>query len=104
MKKTNQIILTAVLYVAISSCHDESNEWIDGAQNGKYRDTSLNNHPYRYYGGGWYPIYNNRINPTQYIPAAGYEIARPGFTPGIHAEGVHTGGFGSTAGEGGGGE
>ncbi len=110
MKKSQNIVLSAVLLAAISSCSSHSDEWTDGKDsNGRTHDTAVyrdgSYHYYRYYGGGWYLLgRNNMINRGMYMPASGMEIASPGFVPRAASGGIRTGGFGGSAGEGGGGE
>ncbi|MBD0298593.1 MAG: hypothetical protein ICV84_25895, partial [Flavisolibacter sp.] len=60
MKKSSEVILTTVMLMAIISCR-QKDEWIAGDENGRTRDTVVNNHHYRYYGGVWYPIYRGLI-------------------------------------------
>ncbi len=102
MKKSQNVILSAVLFAAISSCSSHNDEWTDGKdQRGRYRDTSIYRnggyHYYRYYGGGWYPLStNNRINTSQYAPASTTEISSPSFSPRSASGSVKSGGFGSS--------
>ncbi len=106
MKKTKNIVLSAVLLAAISSCDDSpKNEWTDGKDaSGHTHDTAIYHnggyHYYRYYGGGWYILNrNNMINTCGYAPASAAEIARPSFAPRAAYGGIRTGGFGGSAGE-----
>jgi hypothetical protein len=102
MKKSQNIILSAVLLTAISSCRDSHKDyWTYGSDaNGRTRDTSIyrngSYHYYRYYGGGWYPLSrNNMINMTRYLPSSSAEIASPAFAaPAAH---IRSGGFGGSA-------
>jgi hypothetical protein len=102
MKKSQQIVLTAVFLSAIASCaRKDSNDWTTGADgNGRTRDTAVYRngayHHYRYYGGGWYTLgRNNMINVGSYAAASSAEIMSPHFSP--RAGGIRTGGFGSSA-------
>jgi hypothetical protein len=95
MKKSNEVILSTVLLLAISACQQKpKDQWITADQNGKTRDTTVNNQHYRYYGGGWYPLILGRISPTTYNGYSASEISRPGFTP---SRAVRSGGFGSSS-------
>jgi hypothetical protein len=117
MKRSKAITLGALFVAGISACTSNTANWITGydAQNPK-RDTMANGVGYRYYGGGWYPIYNGMICPGYYnrgytiteintgsfVPARA-EASSKGSMPGTVAEGVTTGGFGESAGAGDGG-
>ena len=101
MKRSGKILIGVVLLSAVASCHDDKKDWVYGDENGKTHDTSINNNHYRYYHGGWYPIYMGRINPYRYEPASYDQINRPGYAP---EHGLRSGGFGSSAGEHGAGE
>ncbi len=97
MKKSNAIVLTAILFTAIVSC-TERPESVSGDWGGTKRDTSVYRggryYYYRYYGGGWYPIqHGNVITPGEYNPASSAEISSPSFSPSR----VTTGGFGESA-------
>lgn len=82
----------AVFTSAVVACNNPKDEWISGNQpNGSYRDTNVNNQGYRYYGGYWYPIFFNQINPGRYNGATYGEISSPSYHPS-----VRTGGFGET--------
>ena len=110
MKKSQNIILSAILLTAIASCDDNRNQWTRGTDaSGHARDTAVYQnggyHYFRYYGGGWYPLgRNNIINVGTYAPASASEISSPSFAPRAASGMVHSGGFGSSAGEGGAGE
>ncbi len=105
MKKSQNIILSAVLLTAISSCGGGApkDEWSDGRDaTGRTHDTSIYRnggyHYYRYYGGGWYPLgRNNMINTGRYIPASAAEISSGSFSPRSASGGIRSGGFGSSA-------
>lgn len=108
MKKSNQVILTAILLLAITACKEEQDsedEWTDGKdQYGNTRDTTIhdgtNVYHYRYFGGGWYPVIGGLISMSRYHPATAYDISRPGFTAQTRARpatGFRRGGFGSSA-------
>jgi hypothetical protein len=97
--KRKSIILSMAFTAAIASCGGrEEEEWTDGKENGRYRDTTANGRPYRHYGGFWYPIVAGRIAPGLYRGASGADIVRPGFTPmrsaGSGSRGIRSGGFG----------
>lgn len=94
MKKSHKITLTAIIALAIASCQSKD-QWIPGNTNGVYRDTSINKKNYRYYNGGWYPVYHNMISPTTYSRASATDIASPRFAP-VHTP-IRSGGFGSSA-------
>jgi len=74
MKKSQGIILSAVMFAAISSCNDHQDQWTYGTdKNGHTHDTAVYRnggyHYYRYYGGGWYLLQrNNMINTGAYLP------------------------------------
>lgn len=113
MRKSNKIILGIIFSLAVSACDDNTNDedWITGQENGQTRDTTYNDQSYRYYGGGWYPVFGGYICPSYYrTPYSLRDISSPGFRPGAppgasSAHGVSTGGFGhSGSGEGGAGE
>ncbi len=107
MKKSNQVVLTAVLLLAIASCREEQppqDEWSDGKDAyGRTRDTAIqqgnNVYHYRYFGGGWFPIIGGLINTSRYTPASINDITRPGFTPQsqMRPSGFRKGGFGSSS-------
>ena len=106
MKKSKDIILTTVMFTAISSCSSESkpkDEWSYGKdQSGRARDTAVYRdgryHYYRYYGGGWYVLNrNNMINTGAYMPASSSEIVHPTFAPRAAVGSIRSGGFGSSA-------
>lgn len=96
MKRSSSILLGTVFLAAIISCSDKptaKDEWITGAdQNGRTRDTLINNQHYRHYGTGWFMITNGMINPGRYQPSTLNQIRTPGHIP-AH---IRTGGFGST--------
>ena len=104
MKKSNAILLTPLFIIAAASCgQGQDEEWISGGDN----DTLVAGGHYRYYGGSWYPVYNNRIAPTLYSGSSIDQIGTPGYAPtrtgggSGGSDGVRSGGFGSSA-EGGG--
>jgi hypothetical protein len=104
MKRSQNVILSAVMLATITSCSNNKNEeWTSGNDpSGHTRDTAVYRdgryHYYRYYGGGWFPIYrNNMINTAGYVPASSAEISNPSFTPRAATGSIHTGGFGSSA-------
>jgi hypothetical protein len=102
MKKSKYIILSSVMFSAITACSSNDNEWTTGKdQNGRTRDTSIYKnggyHHYRYYGGGWFPISRNNTINTGYAPASVGEIVSPSFSPRSASGRVRTGGFGSSA-------
>ncbi len=104
MKKSKNIILSAAMFAAISSCSSgHKDEWSDGKDDhGRYRDTSIYRnggyHYYRYYMGGWYILHgNNMINTSRYAPASSSEISSPSFSPRSASGSVRSGGFGSSA-------
>ncbi len=99
--KSRSIVLSLAFTAAVAACREQKDEeWTDGRENGRYRDTVAHGHPYRYYGGAWYPIFNNRIAPGAYAGASAAEISRPGFRPATRipgGAGVERGGFGRSA-------
>ena len=103
MKKSQKVVLSAVLLGAISSCNNHRDEWTYGKDSGgRTRDTSVYQdggyHYYRYYGGGWYPLMrNNMINTTSYVPVTSAQISRGVFSSRTTSGSVRTGGFGSSA-------
>ena len=103
MKKSQNIVLSAVFLAAISSCSSNHDEWTDGKDaTGHTHDTAVYRnggyHYYRYYGGGWFPLSrNNRINTGAYSPASSGEISSPGFAPRSASGGIRSGGFGESA-------
>ena len=103
MKKSQNIILSAVLLAAISSCGNRKEEWTDGKDaSGRTHDTAVYRnggyHYYRYYGGGWYPLQrNNMINPGVYAPASSGEISSGSFSSRAASGSIRSGGFGSSA-------
>ena len=103
MKKSQKIVLSAVMLAAISSCNNHKDQWTTGAdQGGRTHDTSIYRnggyHYYRYYGGGWYLLQrNNMINTGRFAPANSFEIASPSFSPRAATGGIRSGGFGSSA-------
>lgn len=66
MKKNKAIFLSLAFTAAIASCGREDEDWVDGRENGRYRDTVANGRQYRHYGGMWYPIMGGRIAPSLY--------------------------------------
>ena len=107
MKKSQNIVLSAVLLAAISSCNNHKDYWTYGSDaNGRTRDTSVYNngsyHYYRYYGGGWYPLgRNNMINMTRYLPSSSNDISSRTFSAPAASRsasgGIRSGGFGGSA-------
>lgn len=99
MKKNKAIFLSLAFTAAIASCGNDKEDWVDGSENGRYRDTVSNGQHYRHYGGFWYPIVGGRIAPSLYQGATHTDISRPGFTPARTTSGgsVRSGGFGSSA-------
>jgi hypothetical protein len=110
MKKSQNIVLSAIFLAAISSCSSKHDEWSDGKDaTGRTHDTSVYRnggyHYYRYFGGGWFPLgRNNMINTGAYMPASGGEIGGSGFSPRASSGGIRSGGFGGSAGGESGGE
>ncbi len=105
MKKSHAILLTPLFVLAIASCKQKEEEWIYGG----HEDTVVHGSQYRHYNGFWYPVYNNMISPSVYRGSSAGQIATPGYVParvsgGGNAHGVRSGGFGSSAAHGGGGE
>ena len=95
MKKSTNVVLTTVLLSAIVSCQEQKNdEWITGEENGRTRDTMVNNRPYRHYGALWFPIIAGRISPTTYNGASASQISHPSYVP---TRSVRSGGFGSSS-------
>lgn len=95
MRKSNQIILSAIFISAILACNNEKDEWINGNEVGKRKkDTTFRNQPYRYYHGSWYPIYNGMINPGRYNGASLGQISSSSYHPSAD---IRTGGFGSSS-------
>jgi hypothetical protein len=95
MKKSKNIVLTTVLLSAIISCREQQkDDWIYGDENGRTRDTTVNNRPYRHYGGLWFPIIAGRISPHTYNGASASQISHPSYTP---SRAVRSGGFGSSS-------
>ena len=105
MKKSQNIILSTVLFIAITSCNNHKDEWTDGRDaNGHTRDTAVYQHGcyhyYRYYGGGWYLLRrNNMINTGEVSPFSSEEISSPSFSPRAASGSIRSGGFGGSAGE-----
>jgi len=108
-------MLGSVFLVAAASCGNKEPEWTSGADSGgRKHDTTSNGHIYRYYGGGWYPVYTNgMICPGAYSRPFSYQqITTPGFKPpavavpmsGGGSSHVTTGGFGGSEGASGAGE
>jgi len=107
MKKSQNIILSAVMLAAISSCSSNSGsneQWSNGKDaTGHTRDTAVYRnggyHYYRYYGGGWFLLHrNNMINPSVYAPASSAEISSPSFSPRAASGSIRSGGFGHSGG------
>ncbi len=102
-KKSQNIVLSAVLLAAISSCASHNDDWSYGKDaTGHTHDTAIYRnggyHYYRYYGGGWYLLQrNNMINTGAYAPAASSEIGNPSFSPRAASGGIRSGGFGESA-------
>jgi hypothetical protein len=99
MNKT-PIILSAAFLLSIAACKSQDDEWTDGKEAGRYRDTVSNGQHYRHYGGLWYLVVGGMISPYRYRGASMYDISRPGFRPsynaGYHPSGRRSGGFGSS--------
>jgi hypothetical protein len=94
MKKSKAVVLSGLFLTALACVESKpEGEWISGNEDGKTRDTTINNNSYRYYGGMWYPIYGGMINPGIYNGATTQQIAKPGFQPAS----LQKGGFGSTS-------
>lgn len=100
MMKSTSVVLTTVMFSAILSCgqkkeEPKQEEWIVGSQeDGRTRDTVVNNRAFRYYGAFWFPIYNGLISPATYNGATAAQISRPGYTP---TRTFRSGGFGSSS-------
>ena len=93
MKKSQKVILSAVMITAIAACRNRD-EWISGYdEQGRARDTTMHNNHYRYYHGAWFPIFNNRISPSSYRGGSASDIASPGY----HATRTRSGGFGHSS-------
>lgn len=98
-----------VAAIAMQSCEKtrkHEDKWISGKSTKK--DTVINNHSYRHYGGMWYPIYAGRINPGQYEGFSHSTIHSSNtsrITPtkistsssSSHSSGFRSGGFGSSS-------
>lgn len=97
MKKSKAVALGVIMTAAIAACGDDKDdEWTDGAENGRTRDTTLHGHPYRHYGGFWYPIYGGMISPNSYNGATTNQIASPDYRASRNSGlGRRAGGFGS---------
>jgi len=110
MKKSQNIILTTVLFATITSCSNHNNDWTYGKDaTGRIRDTAVYQnggyHYYRYYGGGWFLLHrNNMINTGEFAPASASEIGSPSFSPRAASGGIRSGGFGESGHGGGAGE
>jgi hypothetical protein len=110
MKKSQNIMLSAVFIAAISSCNNHQDDWTYGAgANGRVHDTAVYSngryHYYRFYGSGWYLLHrNNMINMIEDGVATTSEISSPSFVPRTASGGIRTGGVGEGAGHGGAGE
>lgn len=95
MKKSTNVILTTVLLSAVISCREQQkDEWISGEENGRTRDTMVNNRPYRHYDGLWFPIIAGLISPRSYNGASASQISHPSYRP---SRAVRSGGFGSSS-------
>jgi hypothetical protein len=95
MKKSTNVFLTTVLLSAIISCREQQkDEWTYGDENGRTRDTMVNNRPYRHYGGLWFPIIAGLISPRTYNGASASQISHPSYTP---SRKVRSGGFGASS-------
>ena len=90
MKKSKTVSLSGIFLTAILSCNNPNDQWVSGYKDSQ--DTVVNNHPYRFYNGYWYPVFNNMINPGRYKGATHSELTSPLYHPSIR-----TGGFGSSA-------
>ena len=103
MRKSKNIVLSAVMLSAISSCSSHHDEWTAGKdQSGRTHDTAVYRnggyHYYRYFGGGWYPLMrNNMINTGAYGPASSSEISSPNFSSRSASGSIRSGGFGESA-------
>lgn len=100
MKKSEKILLSAVMIAAIASCRSQQkDEWISGFDDkGKARDTMVNNQHYRHYHGAWFPIIMGRISPSSYSGASASQIATPGFKSAhFSSSGRRSGGFGRSS-------
>lgn len=120
MKRSKQILFSAILLTAITSCSQNAEDnFIKGDENGTTRDTIVNQQSYRHYHGGWYPIImmgsmmngggggmsnraangasngasNGMISPSSYKPATTTDISSSSFRPAR----VKTGGFGRSS-------
>jgi hypothetical protein len=99
MKKSGKVLLSAVMLAAIASCREEKkDEWISGFdEQGKARDTVVQNQHYRHYHGAWFPIIMGRISPATYNGVSAHDISRPGFRATRNAGGRRSGGFGHSS-------
>jgi len=92
MKKSKLIFLG--LTITLAACRQTpKDEWVSGYDDPNTRDTTVNNRPYRYYHGFYYPIYGGYISPNSYRGNSMQEIARPGFQPSK----ISRGGFGTSS-------
>lgn len=95
MKRSTQVVLTTLFLSAIVSCREQQkDDWITGDENGKTRDTVVNNRAYRHYGALWFPLIAGRISPATYNGASASQISNPSYTP---SRAVRSGGFGSSS-------
>lgn len=91
MKKSRKVLLSAVMLTAIAACRSRD-QWVSGYdEQGRTRDTTLNDRHYRYYHGAWFPIFHNQISPSSYRGGSVNDISSPGYRP------VRSGGFGRSA-------
>ncbi|KAK6027568.1 cytidine and deoxycytidylate deaminase zinc-binding region [Ostertagia ostertagi] len=98
-EKSGKVLLSAVMLAAIASCREEKkDEWISGFdEQGKARDTVVQNQHYRHYHGAWFPIIMGRISPATYNGVSAHDISRPGFRATRNAGGMRSGGFGRSS-------
>lgn len=68
MKKSNQIILTTVLYAAISSCNHKVNDVLVSDSNNRTLDTTLRKIHFRYSGSGWHLLFAGKQHTQSYQP------------------------------------
>lgn len=86
MKKSTNVLLSAVFMSMVSSCATPK-EWVMGRDDeGNLQDTIVDNKTYRYYRGGWFPVHDNMIHVPYYAIHSGnvtvasrYHLRHSGF-------------------------
>lgn len=96
MKKSKNILLSAVLMAAVmssmTSCSSEASTEtteevpVEGWETPNGKDTVINEVHYCHHNGlGWFIVYNNMVNPSYYHPATTSQITSGSYRPSVNS-------------------